>query len=305
MSVYEKLKSLAITLPGVTPPVAAFVPFLRSGNLIFISGHIAKKDGKPWTGQLGADLTTADGKEAARGIAIDLLGALEAATGNLDSIRRIVKLLVLVNSTPTFNEQHLVANGASELLAEVFGDRGKHARSAFGAAQIPLGSCVEIELIAEVAEARAPSQPAGLQAAFAKDAGTLSDKFTGLARVMSGKYEWRPAQGVRSVADVFNLIVKENGLLAGALSGTPNTGASPAPITDPENMQEALKASYLNLQEAIAALSDNDLQAPVKLFGRDMTKQSGLMLILQNQHEHLEQSIGYARSNGVVPPWSK
>ena len=305
MSVYEKLKSLAITLPGVTPPVAAFVPFLRSGNLIFISGHIAKKDGKPWTGQLGADLTTADGKEAARGIAIDLLGALEAATGNLDSIRRIVKLLVLVNSTPTFNEQHLVANGASELLAEVFGDRGKHARSAFGAAQIPLGSCVEIELIAEVAEARAPSQPAGLQAAFAKDAGTLSDKFTGLARVMSGKYEWRPAQGVRSVADVFNLIVKENGLLAGALSGTPNTGASPAPITDPENMQEALKASYLNLQEAIAALSDNDLQAPVKLFGRDMTKQSGLMLILQDQHEHLGQSIVYARSNGVVPPWSK
>jgi enamine deaminase RidA (YjgF/YER057c/UK114 family)/uncharacterized damage-inducible protein DinB len=305
MSVYEKLKSLAITLPGVTPPVAAFVPFLRSGNLIFISGHIAKKDGKPWTGQLGADLTTADGKEAARGIAIDLLGALEAATGNLDSIRRIVKLLVLVNSTPTFNEQHLVANGASELLAEVFGDRGKHARSAFGAAQIPLGSCVEIELIAEVAEARAPSQPAGLQAAFAKDAGTLSDKFTGLARVMSGKYEWRPAQGVRSVADVFNLIVKENGLLAGVLSGTPNTGASPAPITDPENMQEALKASYLNLQEAIAALSDNDLQAPVKLFGRDMTKQSGLMLILQDQHEHLGQSIGYARSNGVVPPWSK
>jgi enamine deaminase RidA (YjgF/YER057c/UK114 family) len=158
MSVYEKLKSLAITLPGVTPPVAAFVPFLRSGNLIFISGHIAKKDGKPWTGQLGADITTADGKEAARGIAIDLMGALEAATGNLDSIRRIVKLLVLVNSTPTFNEQHLVANGASELLAEVFGDRGKHARSAFGAAQIPFGSCVEIELIAEVAEARSRSR---------------------------------------------------------------------------------------------------------------------------------------------------
>ena len=303
MSVYEKLKSLAITLPGVTPPVAAFVPFLRSGNLIFISGHIAKKDGKPWTGQLGADITTAGGKEAARGIAIDLMGVLEAATGNLDSIRRIVKLLVLVNSTPTFNEQHLVANGASELLAEVFGERGKHARSAFGAAQIPFGSCVEIELIAEVADAQ--SQPAGWQAAFARDAGTLSDKFTGLARVMSGKYDWKPAQGVRSVADVFNLIVKENGLLPGALSGTPNTGASPAPITDPEKMQEALKASYLNLQQAIAARSDNDLQAPVKLFGRDMTKQSALMLILGDQHEHLGQSIGYSRSNGVVPPWSK
>jgi uncharacterized damage-inducible protein DinB len=151
----------------------------------------------------------------------------------------------------------------------------------------------------------AQSQPAGLQAAFAKDAGTLSDKFTGLARVMSGKYDWKPAQGVRSVADVFNLIVKENGLLAGVLSGTPNTGAQPVSITDPEKMQEALKASYLNLQKVITALSDNDLQAPVKLFGRDMTKQSALMLILEDQHEHLGQSIAYARSNGVVPPWSK
>jgi uncharacterized damage-inducible protein DinB len=153
--------------------------------------------------------------------------------------------------------------------------------------------------------ALAQAQPAGIQAAFGKDAATLSEKFTGLARVMSGKYDWKAAQGVRSVADVFNLIVKENGLLAGVLSGTPNTGASPAPITDPEKMQEALKASYLNLQKAIAALSDNDLQAPVKLFGRDMTKQSALMLTLEDQHEHLGQSIAYARSNGVVPPWSK
>jgi enamine deaminase RidA (YjgF/YER057c/UK114 family)/uncharacterized damage-inducible protein DinB len=303
MPAYEKLKSLAITLPAVTPPVAAFVPSVRSGNLLFISGHIAKKDGRPWTGQLGAEITTAEGNEAARGIAIDLMGALEAATGNLDSIRRIVKLLVLVNSTPTFNEQHLVANGASELLAEVFGDRGNHARSAFGVVQIPFGACVEIELIAEVADAQ--SQPAGLQAAFARDAGALSDKFTGLARVMSGKYDWKPAQGVRSVADVFNLIVKENGLLAGALAGTPNPGAAPASITDPGDMQEALKAAYLNLQGAIAALSDNDLQAPVKLFGKDMTKQSALMLILQDQHEHLGQAIAYARGNGVAPPWSK
>jgi len=153
--------------------------------------------------------------------------------------------------------------------------------------------------------ARAQSQPAGLQAAFAKDAGTLSDKFTGLARVMSAKYDWKPAQGVRSVAEVFNLIVKENGLLAGVLSGTPNKGAPPAPITDPEKMQEALKASYVNLQKAITALSDNDLQAPVKLFGRDWTKQDALMHILEDQHEHLGQSIAYARSNGVVPPWSK
>ena len=153
--------------------------------------------------------------------------------------------------------------------------------------------------------ASAQAQPAGMQAAYGKDVATLSDKFTGLARVMSGKYGWRPGQGVRSVADVFNLIVKENGMLAGVLSATPNTGASPAPITDPEKMQEALKASYVNLQKAIAGLSDQDLQAPVKLFGRDMTKLGALMLILNDQHEHLGQSIAYARTNGVVPPWSK
>jgi uncharacterized damage-inducible protein DinB len=151
----------------------------------------------------------------------------------------------------------------------------------------------------------AQAQPTKIQAAFGDDAGTLCDKFTGLARVMSGKYDWKPGQGVRSVADVFNLIVKENGLLAGVLSGTPNTGAPPAPITDPEKMQEALKASYADLQKAITGLSDNDLQAPVKLFGRDMTKQGALMLILLDQHEHLGQSIAYARTNGMVPPWSK
>jgi uncharacterized damage-inducible protein DinB len=151
----------------------------------------------------------------------------------------------------------------------------------------------------------AQAQPAGMQAAFAKDAGTLSDKFTGLARVMSGKYDWKPGQGVRSVSDVFNLIVMENGMLAGVISGTPSPGGRPAPITDPDKLQEALKTSYANLQKAITGLSDNDLQASVKLFGRDMTKQSALMLLLEDQHEHLGQSIAYARSNGVVPPWSK
>jgi enamine deaminase RidA (YjgF/YER057c/UK114 family) len=150
MSVYEKLKVLNITLPKLDPSVAAFVPFVRAGNLIFISGHIAKKDGKPWTGKLGADLTTAQGKQAAQAIAVDLIATLQAAVGDLNKIQRIVKLLVLVNSAPTFTEQHLVANGASELLMEIFGERGAHARSAFGVAQIPLGSCVEIELIAEL-----------------------------------------------------------------------------------------------------------------------------------------------------------
>ena len=152
MSIYKKLSDLNITLPELTPPVAAFVPYLRTGNLIFLSGHIAKIDGNPWVGQLGVDVTTAQGKKAARALAIDLLGTLNAAVGDLNQIKRIVKLMVLVNSAPTFTEQHLVANGASELLAEVFDEKGMHVRSAFGVAQVPFGSCVEIELIAEVDE---------------------------------------------------------------------------------------------------------------------------------------------------------
>jgi enamine deaminase RidA (YjgF/YER057c/UK114 family) len=150
MSIYERLEALRISLPQVEPPVAAFVPVVRAGNLLFVSGHIAKKDGKPWVGKLGESLVTAQGKEAARGIAIELLATLHTALGDLNKLARIVKLLVLVNSAPTFTEQHLVANGASELLVEVFGEKGAHARSAFGVAQIPLGACVEIELIAEV-----------------------------------------------------------------------------------------------------------------------------------------------------------
>jgi uncharacterized damage-inducible protein DinB len=153
--------------------------------------------------------------------------------------------------------------------------------------------------------AQAQSKTAGLQAALGEDAGTLSDKFTGLARVMAGKYDWKPGEGVRSVADVFNLIVFENGLLAGVLSGSPNAGPRPAPITDPEKMQEALKTSYANLQKVITGLSDNDLGTTVKLFGKDRTKRDAVMYVFQDQHEHLGQSIAYARTNGVVPPWSK
>jgi len=149
MSVYERLRVLNISLPEVKPPVATFVPFVRTGNLIYLSGHIAKKDGRPWSGKLGDTITTAQGKEAARSIAIELLATLQAAGGDLNKINRIVKLLVLVNSAANFTEQHLVANGASELLLEVFGEQGAHARSAFGVAQIPFGSCVEIELTAE------------------------------------------------------------------------------------------------------------------------------------------------------------
>lgn len=151
MSVYEKLKALNITLPAVATPAAAYVMYAQSGNNVFLSGHLAKKDGKVWVGQLGKNISTEEGKEAARGIAIELIATLEAACGgDLTRVKRIVKLMSLVNSTGDFTEQHLVTNGASELIAEVFGDQGKHARSAFGVAQIPLGACVEIELIAEI-----------------------------------------------------------------------------------------------------------------------------------------------------------
>ena len=151
MSVYDTLKSLNITLPALAVPAAAYVPFVQTGSLVFLSGHIAKKDGKPWVGQLGRDLGTADGQQAARAVAIDLLGTLHAAIGDLNKVRRIVKVMSLVNSTADFTEQHLVTNGCSELLGQVFGAAGQHARSAFGVAQIPLGACVEIELIAEIA----------------------------------------------------------------------------------------------------------------------------------------------------------
>jgi enamine deaminase RidA (YjgF/YER057c/UK114 family) len=150
-SVYTKIQSLGLELPPLAIPAAAYVPFVRSGNLIFISGHLAKRDGKVWVGQLGRDTDTATGKAAARAIAVDLLGTLHAAVGDLNKVTRIVKLMSLVNSTPDFTEQHLVTNGCSELLAEVFGDKGAHARSAFGVAQIPMGACVEIEMIVEVA----------------------------------------------------------------------------------------------------------------------------------------------------------
>ena len=152
MSIYDKLQALNITLPPVAVPAAAYVPFVQTGNLVFISGHIAKKDGKVWAGQLGKNISTEEGKAAARAIAIDLMGTLHAAVGDLNRVKRIVKVMSLVNSTGDFTEQHLVTNGCSELLGEVFGPQiGAHARSAFGVAQIPMGACVEIELIAEVA----------------------------------------------------------------------------------------------------------------------------------------------------------
>lgn len=153
MSVYEKLYSLNITLNPPGAPAAAYVMYVQTGNLVFISGHIAKNaDGSVNAGQLGKNVTVEQGQAAARSIAIDLMGTLqEACGGDLMRVKRIVKLMSLVNSTPDFTDQHIVTNGASELFGEVFGDAGKHARSAFGVAQIPRGACVEIEMIVEIA----------------------------------------------------------------------------------------------------------------------------------------------------------
>ena len=148
--IHDRLKSLGIELPPVGAPAAAYVMAATSGNTIYLSGHIAKRDGKPWVGKLGMDMDTETGKSAARSIAIDLMATLQNHLGSLDKVKRIVKVMGLVNSTDTFTEQHLVVYGCSDLLLEVFGDAGKHARSAFGVAQIPLGACVEIELIAEI-----------------------------------------------------------------------------------------------------------------------------------------------------------
>ena len=149
MSIAARLKELGIELPAATAPVGAFVPYVRSGNLVFLSGHIAKRDGQPLAGQLGAQIAADEGRQAARAVAIDLLATLQEAVGDLERVGRIVKLLVLVNSAPGFTAQPTVANGASELLSAVFGPKGAHARSAVGAAQLPFGACVEIEMIVE------------------------------------------------------------------------------------------------------------------------------------------------------------
>ncbi len=139
----------------------------------------------------------------------------------------------------------------------------------------------------------APLRAQTTQTALSKEAGTLSDKFAGLARVMAGKYDWKPGEGVRSVGEVFNLIVTENGVLVGTLTG--GGGGRGAQVIAPEKLQDALKTSYANVQKAIEGLSDADLKAPVKLFGRDMTKEEAVRYLFADQHEHLGQSIAYAR----------
>jgi enamine deaminase RidA (YjgF/YER057c/UK114 family) len=150
----ERLAALGLALPNVTRPLAAYVPAVRTGNYVYTSGQVPVVDGKLLaTGKVGADLGTAEAAALARTCALNALAAVASLTGGLDAIVRIVKVVGFVSSDPHFTEQALVINGASELLIEVFGEAGRHARSAVGMAVLPLDAPVEVELIAEVRDA--------------------------------------------------------------------------------------------------------------------------------------------------------
>lgn len=151
MSLDDRLAELGITLPSPVTPVANYSLTRRAGNLLFVSGHVSRRDGAVATGRLGDDVARDDGYALARAAAIDLLAAARAALGSLDRVRAVVKLTGYVNSAATFSEQPAVVNGASDLMVEVFGqERGTHARAAVGVAQLPLGAAVEVEAIFEV-----------------------------------------------------------------------------------------------------------------------------------------------------------
>ena len=151
MQVEARLKEMGVKLPPAATPVANYVPAVRTGNLVFLSGHGPfNEDGSLITGKVGSELTTEQGYEAARRVAIGLLGSLKAEIGDLEKVKRVVKLLGLVNCTPNFADQPKVINGASDFLVEVLGAKGKHARSAVGTNALPMNIAVEIEMIVEI-----------------------------------------------------------------------------------------------------------------------------------------------------------
>ena len=147
----ERITELGLTLPSDTPPLAAYVPAVRTGNLVFTAGQLPRRDGElVATGKVGADVTPEVATEAAAACALNALAAIKGEIGDLSAVRRVIKVVVFVASTPDFTGQPSVANGASELLGQVFGDAGKHARSAVGVAALPLDVPVEVEVVVEV-----------------------------------------------------------------------------------------------------------------------------------------------------------
>lgn len=150
-TIEKRLAGLGVVIPAAAAPAANYVPFVRSGNLLFPSGQLPMKDGKlAVTGLLGRDLDTAAGQEAAKLCAINVLAQAKAALGDLEKIRRLIKINIYVASAPDFTEQHLVGNGASDFFAQALGERGRHARVAVGMAALPLNAAVEIEAVLEV-----------------------------------------------------------------------------------------------------------------------------------------------------------
>jgi enamine deaminase RidA (YjgF/YER057c/UK114 family) len=147
----SRLKALGITLPSIGAPAANYVPTVRTGNLLFVSGQVSFLGDEKYKGKLGRDLTVEQGQKAGRLCAINLIANIRNAVGSLDKVVRIVKLTGFVNCTPDFEEPHKVVNGCSDLLTDVFGPIGKHARSAVGMATLPLGAAVEVEAIVEIA----------------------------------------------------------------------------------------------------------------------------------------------------------
>ena len=150
----SRLQELGITLPDSPAPMANYVPVVRTGNLIYLSGvgPMAKSDGSEYKGKLGDNISVDEGYDAARLTAVNLIARLKGYLGDLDRVTQIVKLLSMVNATPDFTEPPAVSNGCSDLMVEVFGDRGRHARSAIGVATLPGGMPIEIELIAEISD---------------------------------------------------------------------------------------------------------------------------------------------------------
>ena len=151
--VEDKIKELGVTLPQTPKPVAAYIPALQTGNYVYTSGQIPLQDGKlKYTGKIGSEFSLEEGQKAAELCALNGLSAIKSVIGDLDKIDRVIKVTVFVNSAGGFTDQSKVANGASEFLGKVFGEKGKHVRSAVGVNELPLNSAVEVEMIVKVIE---------------------------------------------------------------------------------------------------------------------------------------------------------